>query len=187
MKHLIITLLLGLATSALAQTAADYYKQGEAALKAGKTDEAKAAYTAALKLEPNHGNAKFRLLSMRNLSANARIKVRQTQLSSIILPVVAFENLTLNESLEDLSALIKKESEDSFIPNFVVDDPTKALSASQVNFQLRNIPASVALKYILNQAKARSTWDAHVINIRPLNAASTKAAATEPATTEAKK
>lgn len=172
MRYLITALILGLAGSALAQNAADYYKQGEAALKAGEIDKAKAAYTAALKLEPNHGNAKFRLLSMRNLSANARLKARQNKLSSIILPNVTFEDLTLNESLEDLGILIEKESQNSFIPNFVVDDPSKALSTSKVNIRLRNIPASVALKYVLNQAKARSVWDPHVITIRPINTAS---------------
>lgn len=183
MKYLILKLALslGLISGVSAQTAADYYAKGEAALKAGKILDAKAAYQAALKLEPNHGNAKFRLLSMKNLSASAKLNARKAQLKSIILPKVVFEDLTLEESLEALGVMIEKASEERFIPNFVIDDPSNAVSQRKVNLRLRNIPASVALKYVLSQAKARELWDPHVITVRPMNGASTppKASVTE--------
>jgi tetratricopeptide (TPR) repeat protein len=170
MKYLIIALTLGLTGLAPAQNANDYYARGEAALKAGNIENAKAAYQAALKLEPNHGNAKFRLLSMRNLSATARLKARKSQLASIVLPNVTFENLSLEESLEALGFMIEKASQDSFVPNFIIDDPGQDISKNNVNIRLRNIPASAALNYVLSQAKARVVWDAHVISVRPLNA-----------------
>ena len=169
MKHLILALTMSLTGAVFAQNAADHYAKGEAALKAGKIAEAKAAYQAALRLEPNHGNAKFRLLSMRNLSASARLKARKDQLKSVVLPNVTFEDLTLEESLEALSAMIEKASQDSFVPNFVIDDPTQSITKNTVNIRLRNIPASAALKYVLSQAKAREIWNPHVISIRPLN------------------
>lgn len=169
MKHLIIALSLGLTGLAFSQNANDFYLRGEAALKAGNIEEAKASYQAALRLDPNYGNAKFRLLSMRNLSATAKLNARKAQFSSIVLPNVVFEDLTLQESLEALGAMVEKVSQDSFVPNFVINDPSNRIANNTVNLKLRNIPASAALKYVLSQAKAREVWNPHVISIRPIN------------------
>lgn len=185
MKHLILVLVLGLTTPLLAKspTAEDYFKQGESALKKGNIELAQSSYRDALKLDPKHGNAKFRLLSMRDLKAGSRIKARQAMLKSIILPNVAFEDITLEESLEGLGIMIEKASEKTFIPNFVIADPSGTINKNKVNINLRNIPASVALKYVLSQSKSRVSWDEHVINIRPLSSSS----AAKAATTDAKK
>ncbi|GHC42878.1 hypothetical protein [Roseibacillus persicicus] len=183
MKYLIPVLILGLTSPLFAEaTAADYYKAAEKELKAGNVEKAKTYYAATLKLDPNHGNAKYRLLSMKTLTAEARIRVRKAKLASITLPNVTFEDLTLEESLEALGAMIEKASDDTFVPNFVVDDPSGNIAKNKVNIRLRNIPASVALKYVLSQAKANDNWDAHVINIRPRNASG---GATTTTTTEA--
>ena len=187
MKELILILTLGLASPLLAApaTATDYFKAGEAALKKGDVETAEAAYRKALKLDPTHGNSQYRLKTMKNLTADARIRVRKEKLKSIILTNVTFEDLSLEESLETLGAMIEKASEDTFIPNFVLDDPDRLAADNPVNIRLRNIPASVALKYVLSQGKANLSWDAHVINIRPLS--SRKAAAKTTTTKDTKK
>lgn len=170
MKHLTLLLSLALAGSAFAEkiTASDLFRQGEAALAKGDIDSATAAYTKALQLDPSHGDSKFRLLSMKNLNATARVKLRQEKLASITLKSVTLEDLTLEESLEALGAMVAKATNNTFDPNFVVEDPDKRMAESNVNIRLRNIPASVALKYILSQSKAKDSWDEHVITVRPL-------------------
>lgn len=186
MKYLIPVLILGLTSPIFADaTAADYYQAAEKELKAGNVEKAKAYYAATLKLDPDHGNAKYRLLSMKTLTADARIRVRKEKLQSIILPNVTFEDLTLEESIEALGAMIEKASDSTFVPNFVIDDPSGTVSKNKVNIRLRNIPATVALKYVLSQGKATENWDAHVINVRPINDG-TKSSTTT-ATTEEKK
>lgn len=170
MKYLILILTLGLASPILAApaTANDYFKAGEAALKKGDIKSAESAYRKALQLDPKHGNANYRLKSMKNLTADARIRVRQEQLKTIKLPNVTFEDLPLEECLEALGVMIEKASDNTYVPNFVLEDTGNAVAKNPVNIRLRNIPASEALKYVLSQSKARATWDAHVINIRPL-------------------
>ena len=90
MKHLILVLALGLTPLLLAEqkpaNAADYYKAGEAALKRGDTAQAAKYYRATLQLSPTHGNAKFRLASMKTLKPEALVRVRQARMKSINLP-----------------------------------------------------------------------------------------------------
>lgn len=180
MKHLTLLLSLALAGSGFAEkvTANDLFRKGEAALAKGDIASAKTAYAQALQLDPSHGDSKFRLLSMKDLNASARVKVRQDKLASVKLEQVTFEDLTLEESLEALGAMVGKATNNTFDPNFVIEDPERKLASNSVNIKLRNIPASVALKYILSQAKAQDSWDEHVITVRPLANSSTSKAAT---------
>jgi len=179
MKHLILILSLAFVSTGLAENANGFFKQGEAALQKGDITAAKAAYSQALKLDPSHGDARYRLLSMKNLSAEARVKVRQNKMAAIKLDEVNFEDLSLAESLETLGAMMGKATNDTFVPNFVVEDPEQKLAGNLVNIKLRKIPANVVLKYVLSQAKAREIWSEHVITVRPLSNAS--AASTAPA------
>ncbi|MBK1834490.1 tetratricopeptide repeat protein [Roseibacillus ishigakijimensis] len=177
MKKFRTLLAVGLcAPLAMAQpTANDYFRQGEAALKAGNLELAKSSYKSALVLEPNHGNAKYRLLSMDRLSQEVSVNVRQKKLSAVILPQVTFEDLTLTESIEALAALVEKETGSDTAPNFVIDDPGKTISDNPVSIRLRNVPATTALQYVLSQGKAKARWDKHAITIRPLSTGSTGA------------
>jgi len=177
MKHLILTLSLALASTGLAETANDFFKKGETALSKGDIATAKSAYSKALKLDPSHGNARYRLLSMKNLTADARVTLRKNKMASINLEEVNFEDLTLAESLETLGVMLGKASNDTFVPNFVVEDPEQKLNGNLVNIKLRKIPANVALKYVLSQAKARGVWGEHVITVKPLASSSSAPAA----------
>lgn len=173
MKTTLLILLLGTA-SLLAKepTSEDYFKAGEAALAKNDLETAKKYYAAAVKINPQNGNARFRLLSMGELNKQARVKLREQRLAEIKLPVVDFEDFTLQESIEALSVMIEKASEETFIPNFVIADPTGELEGNLVTLKLRNIPASTALTYVLSQAKAQHKVDEHIVRIRPLSAGS---------------
>ncbi len=113
MKHLIILLSFGLMSPTLAETvsANDLFKRGEAALAQGDIERARLAYTQALKLDPTHGNAKYRLLSMRSLTKDARKKVRERKFASINLEAVIFEELTFLLVLPMIQLLLECKNE----------------------------------------------------------------------------
>jgi tetratricopeptide (TPR) repeat protein len=149
-------------------TADAYFKKGEEFLAEHDVAQAKRYYRAALQLNPKHGNATFRLRSMKKLNENARIALRKQQLEKVKLPMVAFEDLTLAESIEALGVMVEKASDGTFIPNFVISDPSGEIADNTVNLKLRTTSASTVLKYLLAQANAKQSWDAHVISILPL-------------------
>lgn len=172
MKYILFIITLGLvgplsADEKKVYTATDYYRAGEVALKEGDAELAETRYRQALQLNPNHGNSRARLASMKDLKPAARIRARQNQLKSIRLPNIAFDNETLADSLTALDLMVQEASEDTFIPNFVIVDPNKKISNASVSLRLRNIPASEVLKYVLTQAKATAKWDENGITIRP--------------------
>lgn len=172
---LLILLMSSLPLVAKDPTSEDYFRAGEDALAKNDLKTAKTYYQAALQLNPQHGNARFRLLSMKDLNAQARVKLRQQRMKDIKLPIVDFEDFTLQESIEALGIMIEQASEETFVPNFVISDPKSSLKDNKVTLRLRNIPASTALTYVLDQAKAKPTWDEHVITIKPAGAAAPKA------------
>lgn len=180
MKYLLITLLLGLASplSAEKATANDFFKAGEAALKKGDVKTAEASYRKALRLDPNHGNSRFRLADMKNLKPEARVRVRRGKMKSIILPDVTFEEEPLEDCLTALGAKIEAV-DGTFIPNFLISDPNDLITKKEISIRLRNIPATEALKYILSQAKATAKWDAHVITVSPLASGKASSAITK--------
>jgi hypothetical protein len=51
--------------------------------------------------------------------------------------------------------------------NFIVHDPEKKLAAAKITLSLRNIPASAALKYILEQSGAKARFDEHAVVVGP--------------------
>ncbi len=148
-------------------SADDYFRQGEAALEVGEIEKARTAYMQALRINPKHGNARYRLVSLKSLSADIKLKMRKKQLAAISIPEITFEDIPLNEALEGLGVLIEKASENNFVPNFVLDDPTGLISNRSVSLRLKSVPANVALQYLLSQAAAREVWSEHVITIRP--------------------
>lgn len=165
---LFLALLVGVAPLlAKDPTSEDYFKAGEAALAKNDLETAKKYYAAAIQINPQNGNARYRLLSMKDLNAKARVKLRQDQMAAIKLPIVDFEDFTLAESIEALGIMIEKASAETFVPNFVISDPSNNFGDSKISLKLRNIPASTALNYVLSQAKAKQAWDEHVITIRP--------------------
>lgn len=151
-----------------AKTAEDYFQQGEAALEQGNLATARSAYTQALRLNPQHGNARFRLLSLKDVAGEAKVKIKKRQLAKIRLKQVNFEDTPLREVLQDLGVMIEQASEEEFIPNFVLDDSSSGIADNKINLRLRNIPASAVLDYVLSQGKARAVWSEHAIAIRPM-------------------
>jgi len=88
-------------------------------------------------------------------------------LKKINIPSVDFHQLTIDEALEILTIKIEQQTDKKITPNFIIHDPEGAFKNSKVTMQLRNIPASIMLEYIANQARASIRYDRHAIIIFP--------------------
>lgn len=150
-----------------AQLAESFYQRGLAAEKAKDFPTAKTAYQTALKHNPNHANARFRLREMELNRKTIEETARRVVLDKVMLPAVRFDGASLQEALDGLATLIERESKPKQAPNFIVQDPDNKLDAAKITLGLRNIPASAALKYILDQAGAKARFDEHAVVIEP--------------------
>lgn len=173
MRTALILLLAGV--TALAQTkpaspgqlAETFYRKGLAAENVGDYPGAKAAYTEALRNNPRHANCIYRLKQLELNKDDILIKGRKAQFDKIILPVVRFDAATLEEALTAVGTMITKESKDKLAPNFIVQDPKGNLAATKITLNLKNLPASAVLSYLLDQAKAKARYDEHAVVIMP--------------------
>ena len=170
-RILILTILSSFLTgSVFAQTPANastYYRQGVNAEQAGDPDAAREAYQQALRLNPQHADARFRLgqLGMRR-EAIVR-QGRQAALTGVTLPNVVFDDANLRESLDALATMVETQSEGKVAPNFVVQDPDGTLAEARISLKLRNVTAGAVLDYIVEMAKARARHDEFAIVIMP--------------------
>lgn len=150
-----------------AQLAEAYYARGIAAEKAGDVTTARTAYTKALQANPNHANCRFRLKQLELDKDSIAARGREGQFAKVLIPVVQIDGATLQESLDHLAAMVTKESKNQLTPNFVVQDPQNKLANTKINLNLKNIPASAVLKYLLDQSKAKARYDEHAVVIEP--------------------
>jgi tetratricopeptide (TPR) repeat protein len=174
MRKLLILLLAGAAVALAettpptpAQLAEAYYAKGIAAEKAGDVDGARLAYTKALQANPRHANSRFRLNQLKIDGGAIAAKGREAKFNKVIIPVIQFEDATLQESIDALSAFITKESKGELAANFLIQDPQKKLAAAKITLNLKNLPASAVIKYILTQANAKARYDEHAVVIEP--------------------
>jgi tetratricopeptide (TPR) repeat protein len=159
-----------LAVAAVAETppnADALVRQGIAAERAGNPDAARAAYEKALQINPNHADARFHLGQVKIRRDTIARQGRQAALTRVVLPTVQFAEASLRESLDALTRSITTQSNGELTPNFVIQDPDGKLNAKSVTMDLRNIPASAALQYILEQTGARARHDEFAIVIQP--------------------
>ena len=142
------------------------YRSGLAAVEKGDRSGAKAAFEEALRLNPGHANARFHLLELRGSGERMAAKARELRLQQVTLPVITLDDVPLDEALNALDLLVRKESKDQYVPNFVIQDAGGELAKRKVSLQLRNVPATVALKYILESCRATSRFEEHAIVIQ---------------------
>jgi len=149
-----------------ASQAEKLYSSGLAAVEKGDRAGAKQAFEEALRLNPGHANARFHLLQLRDGGERMAAKARELKLQKVLLPLVALDDVSLEEALNALDVMVRKESKDQFVPNFVIQDPSGELAKRPVSLQLRNVPATVALKYVMELARAVSRFEEHAILIQ---------------------
>lgn len=172
MKTRIIALMIALVGTAAAESPARLaeaqYRAGIAAEEAGDPDSARSAYTEALRHNPNHANARFRLGELKIHGPKIAAKGREAKVGAVMLPEVAFQEASLSEALEALANKIEKQSEGKLVPNFVIQDPQGKLKNSRIDLRLKNIPVRGALQHVLSQAGARARYDEHAVVVTPL-------------------
>ena len=144
-----------------------YYQQGMAAEKAGDPEAAKAAYDAALKVNPRNANARYRLGQVQANSTKIAAIGRKNKLDTIIIPEFKVSEATLNEALAALSQLMEKESKGEMKSNFIVQDASGALSEAKVSLVLKSTPVGAILNYMLEQVNAKARFDEHAIVLTP--------------------
>jgi tetratricopeptide (TPR) repeat protein len=149
-------------------SAAAWYQKGMAALKAGKPETAKTAFHNVLRIKPGYAPAKFQLARIPELNARAKVARRKALFDEVKIPEINFNKATLEEALEALDVLITKASNKKLAANFVLRDPKSKVSKQQVTLKMKNIPASIALRYILDGTGASARFDEHATVIKPL-------------------
>lgn len=146
-----------------AQLADQHYRQGLAAEKAGDPVKALASFEQALKINPNHANARYRLGQVRINSSTIAAKGREAKLGAVMVPKIELDGVTLRETLDYLAIVIERESKGEVTPNFVIHDPTENLAEKKISLTLKNIPTRAVMKYITDQTGAKVRFDEHAV------------------------
>lgn len=155
------------------------YKQGLQAIKVGEAAVAQAKFEQVLRLQPNHPNAKFQLRQLKLGGGLLGAKKRELQLQKVKVPAVDFDQLTLREALGALNEMVLQQTEKKFAPNFVIRDPDGIFDTRRFSLKLGSLPASVVLKYCVENVGAKVRYDEHAILVSPVGTVKKKAA--EPA------
>ena len=150
-----------------AQLADAYYAKGIAAEKDGDVEAARLAYTKALQANPDLANCRYRLNQLKLDAPMIAAKGRQVKLSKVTIPAFQLDGATLQESLDALNLVLNKESKGQATPNFVIQDPQKKLGTVKITLNLKNLPASAVIQYLMSQANAKARYDEHAIVIEP--------------------
>jgi hypothetical protein len=155
------------ANPAPARSADTLYRQGLAAEKAGDPNAARIAYAEAVRLQPGHANARYRLGELKIHAPAIAAKGREAKFGAVLVPEFRVEDASLKECLDALEIIVSKQSKEAVSPNFILQDPKNQLSAAKISLNLKSIPASGVLRYLLEQSGAKARYDEHAIVIAP--------------------
>jgi len=150
-----------------AQRADLLFRQGQAAEQAGDPEAARKAYTEALQANPSHAHARYSLGQLRINSGRISAKGREAKFGDVIVPEYKLDEATLAEALAALQLIVEKQSHGEVTPNFIVQDPQRALADVKITLVLRKVPARAVLQYVTEQAGAKARHDEHAIVISP--------------------
>lgn len=147
-----------------AQKAEKYYQQGLAAERQGDPAAALAAYKAAVELNSNHTNARYRAGEVKTNPEAIKAAAKQAKVGSIMLPAYQIDDATVQDAIALLSTAIEKQQKEGDAAiNFIVEDPKKKLEDVRINLNLKNIPVSAVLQYIHTQANTKIRYDEHAV------------------------
>lgn len=152
--------------------ATESYKAGMTAMTSGNYQAAQTAFMKTLKLRPDHANARYQLGQLKANKGKIIATKRSSQLAAIKIPKIDLNNVTLSEALVAISGMVdeqvaKAKPKSDFSPNFIIRDPKNKLGEREVSLRLKNVPAKVALDYVLEQAGGIARYDEHATVIKP--------------------
>lgn len=149
------------------ESSASLYKKGVAAEAAGNAAGAKEFYSNALKVDPNNANARNSLGNLKLNYDSVAARGRESKLGAVVIPTFQLDEATLQEAMAALATMIEKESKGDVAPNFIIEDPKKALAAKKISLNLKSMPAKAIIKYVLDQTGAKARYDEHAVVIMP--------------------
>lgn len=165
----IVALFCAISPLALAESPAKqaqaYYLKGLAAEKAGKPETARAAYLAALKLRPDHANARYRAGQMKIHGNSIKSAASEEKIGSVVIPVYRLDNDTLQDAIDLLGIAMEKQTDGKIVPNFIIEDPKNRLADARVTMNLKNIPVKAILQYLHSQTQTKARYDEHAVVI----------------------
>lgn len=150
-----------------AQLAEAYYRKGIAAEQAGNLEGARAAYQNALKANPGHANSTYRLNQLKVTGKDIAARGREARYAKIVVPAIQLDGATLQEAVDALTVLIQKEAKDGLPTNFLIQDPGGKLGGVKITVNLKGVPASAVIKYLMAQANAKVRYEEHAVVIEP--------------------
>lgn len=148
-----------------AKQAEAFYQKGVLAEKAGDPATARSNYAQALKLNPSHPDARFKIGELKRNSGAISAKGREEKFGKMTIPQIMLEEAPLSEALQALSMAMEKAAPGEAPPTFIIEDPDRALDKARINLQLNGVPAKGVLSYILAQGGAKARYDEHAIVI----------------------
>lgn len=143
------------------------YRQGVAAEEAGDPAAARQAYLAALKENPRHANAEYKLGQLKITYASIAAKGREAKFGAVMVPEFKLDQATFKEALDALQMIIEKQSKDEVMTTFIIQDAKGGLASTKITLVLKNTPARGVLQHLLEQANAKARYDEHAIVITP--------------------
>lgn len=173
MKTLIALIIVAFAApTAYSQSAARqaeaYYQKGIIAERSGKPDAALEAYNAAVKINPQHANARYRAGQVKIHANSIRSGATEAKIGAVVIPVYQIEGASLQEAIDALSIGMDAATDGKISPNFIIKDPKDKLAEKRINLNLKNIPVSALLRYIHGIAGTKARYDRHAVVITPL-------------------
>lgn len=147
------------------QQAAALNGKGKAAENAGDPTAAKEFYSNALRIDPKNATAIYSLGQLKINSATIAAKGREAKFGAVMIPVFQLDQASFKEALDALATKMEKESKETVIPNFVIQDPNGRLADQKLSVNLKNIPAKGVMKYLTEQTSTKVRFDEHAVVI----------------------
>ena len=134
---------------------------------AGDPDAAKADYQRALRLNPRHAKARYRLGQLKINYDRIIAEGQERKIGSVMIPEFNVDEAEFREALRALAIHIEKQTKEEITPNFIIQDPTSTVAERKITLKMKNIPSGEILNYMLQMAKAKAQFDKHAVVITP--------------------
>jgi tetratricopeptide (TPR) repeat protein len=144
-------------------TSTSLYQQGQAAEKAGDPAAAQGFYEKSLKADPNNANARYSLGQIKIHGPRIAAKGREEKFGAVVIPVFQLNEASLQEALDALGVLVEKESKETAMPNFIIEDPQQKFAERRITLNLKGMPAKAVMKYLMDQSGAKARYDEHAV------------------------
>lgn len=167
MKKLIFSFALLGVLPALAETPAEFYKQGLAAVEEGDVATARTAFNQVLRLQPGNANARYQLGQLKTNQGKLAARARENKLNDYVIEAVDFEEAEFSEALTALGMMIDKKSNGEFAPNFLIQDSTSKLGTQPITLNVKNVPAKAVFEMMLKQVGGTAKYDKYAIVVKP--------------------